>query len=86
VTTISTLGDAVTLHHAVGGKTQCVLAEHRSESRLTPLIRYYELDGSEHVLELSVADVNSIMASLIRMHEAERPEVAAWYRKLTQKG
>ena len=49
----------------------------------TPLIQYYELDGSEHVLELSVADVNSIMASLIRMHEADAPEVAEWYRKLT---
>ena len=79
---VSTLGN-VTVHHPVGGKTECVLARHRSESRMVPLIRYYERDGSEHVVELSTPDVVSVMASLVRMFSAEQPEISEWWEKLT---
>ena len=78
----STLG-AVTTHVAVGGSAEILLAKHRTENRLTPLLHYRTLSGAEHVVELSTADVNSLMASLIRLHAAEAPEVAEWYRKLT---
>ena len=79
---VSTLG-VVTLHHAAGGTAEMVLAKHRTENRMTPLLRYRELDGREHVVELSTPDVVALMASLVRMFAAERPEIAEWYRQLT---
>lgn len=81
--TVSTLGAAVKLHHAVDGTTECVLARHRTEPRLSPLIRYHELDGSEHILELSPRDVTALMRSLVTMFAAEQPEITAWWRELT---
>jgi hypothetical protein len=82
MTTISTLG-AVTVHHAVGGSAEVVLAKHRTENRMTPLLRYRERDGREHAVELSTADVTALMQSLVTMFAADQPQVTAWWRELT---
>jgi hypothetical protein len=74
---------AVTTHVAVGGDAEILLAKHRTENRMTPLLRYHTLGGSEHVVELSQADVVSVMESLVIMFKAEQPEIETWWRELT---
>src|SRR5262245_6160569 len=78
-----TLGTVATTHTAVGGSAEIVLAKHRSDNRMTPLLRYHTLSGSEHIVELSQADVVSVMASLVRLFSAEQPEISEWWRELT---
>jgi len=80
--TKTTLG-AVTTHVAVGGSAEVVLAKHRTENRMTPLLRYREADGAEHVVEFSRADTVSVMRSLVRMFSATQPEISAWWETLT---
>ena len=85
MTTKTTLGD-VTTHCAVGGSAEILLARHRTENRKTPLLRYRTLSGSEHVVELSQADVVSVMRSLVILFRAEQPEIETWWRELTAHG
>ena len=79
---VSTLGPA-TLHRATAGTTECVLTRHPSENRLQPLIRWRERNGSEHIVELSTADVVSLMQSLVTMFAATQPEIGQWWTQLT---
>jgi hypothetical protein len=78
----STLGD-VTTHCAVGGSAEILLAKYRTQNRMTPLLRYRTLNGDEHVVELSTADVVSVMRSLVTLFSAEQPEISEWWEKLT---
>jgi len=83
MTTISTLSPAMKLHRAVDGKTEILLAQHRREGRMVPLLRYHRPDGSEHIIELSTADVVPLMQSLVVMFAADEPRVAGWWKALT---
>ncbi|WP_197501847.1 hypothetical protein [Mycobacterium sp. 1164985.4] len=73
----------VTTHVAVGGTADVVLMKHRVENRMTPVLRYRGISGTEYAIELSTRDVVSLMASLVRMFSAEQPEIAEWWEKLT---
>lgn len=80
--TLSTLGD-VTTHVAVGGSADVVLMKHRAENRMTPVLRYRGITGTEYAVELATADVVSLMRSLVVMFSAELPEIGEWWQKLT---
>jgi hypothetical protein len=79
----STLGDVVTTHTAVGGSAEIFLGKHRTENRMTPLLRYRTRSGAEHVVELSTEDVVSVMESLVILHSAEQPQITEWWKALT---
>jgi hypothetical protein len=78
----STLGE-VTTHCAVGGSAEILLAKHRTQNRMTPLLRYRTLSGAEHVVELSQADVVSVMRSLVVLFSGTPEDVTEWWRELT---
>jgi hypothetical protein len=80
---ITTLPPAVTAHVAVGGSCRIALAKHRCENRMTPVLTYRGVTGTEHTVELSTGDVVSLMESLVTLFAADQPQVTEWWRELT---
>jgi hypothetical protein len=83
--TLGTLG-AVTVHHAVGGTAEVLLAKHSREDRLQPLLTFTDDHGKKHAVELSAQDVVAVMGSLVRMFAATLPEIDTWWKELTGAG
>ena len=74
---------AVMVHHvATAGTAEIVLAQRPGESRMTPVLRYTGITGTEHSVEFSTRDVVSLMDSLVRMFEADDVTVRQWWDRL----
>ena len=97
-TTSSTLGSAgriraaagasraITVHMAVGGSANVVVAKHPSENRLQPLLTFIDEHGNEVVIALSTPDVVNVMASLVTLFSAEQELISRWWEQLRASG
>jgi hypothetical protein len=76
-------GDGDHLLFASQGTADIVLARHRSENRLVPLLRFAGTAGVGYTVELSTSDVVSLFESLQTMFGADAEQVAEWWRQVT---
>ncbi|WP_147289301.1 hypothetical protein [Mycolicibacterium tokaiense] len=59
-----------------------VLARHRTEARLQPLIAVTTAGGKRFVLELSEGDFRNLALSISQWAAADEQQVAMWYEEL----
>ena len=67
---------------AAGGDADVVLAKHRKENRMTPLLRFSGSTGIQYTIELSPRDVVALYESLKVMFDADQDRVTQWWRTL----
>ena len=64
------------------GDASVVLARHRSEDRMVPLLQLTGTDGTHYTVELSTRDVIALHESLTVMFAADQAEVDRWWQRL----
>ena len=64
------------------GDTSIVLARHRSENRMVPLLTFTATDGTHYTCELSTRDVVALHESLTVMFDADQAAVDQWWQRL----
>jgi hypothetical protein len=64
------------------GDIDVVLARHRSENRMVPLLTFTAADGTHYTVELSTPDVIALHESLKIMFDADQAEVSRWWQTL----
>jgi hypothetical protein len=67
---------------AAGGDADVVLAKHRRENRMTPLLRLTGSTGIRYTVELSTSDVIALYECLPIMFDADQDRVTQWWRTL----